>query len=67
MSLAIMDKGEVFTPISEMRKKTEQVVVPPQVQEAAKRVVDPEKAKRIGQVHFKARHGIIVAFFTFIL
>jgi len=30
------------------------------------RTIDPDKAKRIGQVHFKAAHGLIVAFFAFL-
>ncbi|KAF2025314.1 hypothetical protein EK21DRAFT_116950 [Setomelanomma holmii] len=59
-----MDNGEIFTPASEItaaRGKDEKGGIP------SKRAVDEDKAKRAGQVHFKAAHGLVVAFFTFIL
>ncbi|KAH7355959.1 hypothetical protein BKA66DRAFT_539661 [Pyrenochaeta sp. MPI-SDFR-AT-0127] len=65
-----METGEVFTPLSEItgqagRGKVEQPRPEPRQQPATK--ADPDKAKKIGQVHFKAAHGIVVAFFTLIL
>jgi phosphatidylinositol glycan class O len=70
-----MENNEVFTPLSDItgpnsapkvQKPTQQLQ-----QQAAQTpraaIQDPDKAKRAGQVHFKAAHGIIVAFFTFIL
>jgi hypothetical protein len=71
-----MENGEVFTPLSDItgQKRVLKVQKPtqqPQQQQTAQSprtaVHDPDKAKRLGQVHFKAAHGIIVAFFTFIL
>jgi phosphatidylinositol glycan class O len=70
-----MEHGDVFTPLADItgqssapkiQKPTQQLQ-----QQAAQTpratIQDPDKAKRAGQVHFKAAHGIIVAFFTFIL
>jgi len=78
LSLLTMEPREVFTPLSDItgqtgtrraRKPKEQ---PQQQQQQPTQpprtaVHDPDKAKRLGTVHFKASHGIIVAFFTFIL
>ena len=75
-------ENEVFTPLSDITgqsstpkaakaAKAVKFAEQPQQQQAAQvprtQVHDPDKAKRIGQVHFKAQHGLIVAFFTFIL
>ncbi|KAE8825486.1 hypothetical protein PTNB85_05915 [Pyrenophora teres f. teres] len=66
-----MEPREVFTPLSDItgqtgtpraRKPKEQPAQQPRTA-----VHDPDKAKRLGTVHFKATHGIIVAFFTFLL
>lgn len=68
-----MDPGEVFTPLSEITagKGAAKARAPQQqkqqVQQPQGAVRDPEKAKKLGQVHFKAAHGLIVAFFTLIL
>ncbi|KAF1833899.1 hypothetical protein BDW02DRAFT_499474 [Decorospora gaudefroyi] len=70
-----MEKGEVFTPLSDItgQNGAPQAQQPTQQlrQQAAQTpratISDPDKAKRIGQVHFKAAHGILVAFFTFML
>jgi phosphatidylinositol glycan class O len=63
-----MEKGEIFTPASEItggaRPKAVQKAPTSQRRVVAK---DEDKAKRAGQVHFKAAHGLVVAFFTFIL
>ena len=71
-------ENEVFTPLSDITgqssaPKAVKFAEPerPEQQRPAKgprtQIHDPDKAKRVGQVHFKAQHGIIVAFFTFIL
>jgi phosphatidylinositol glycan class O len=70
-----MEQGEVFTPLSDItgqngapkvQKPTQQLQ-----QQAAQTpratIKDPDKAMKAGQVHFKAAHGIIVGFFSFIL
>ncbi|KAF1844521.1 uncharacterized protein K460DRAFT_309483 [Cucurbitaria berberidis CBS 394.84] len=65
-----MENGEVFTPLSEITGQKAKAKVDPPKQQAQRlpaTKTDPNKAKKIGQVHFKAAHGIIVAFFTFIL
>jgi phosphatidylinositol glycan class O len=70
-----MANREVFTPLSEItgQKSTPNVQQPvrqPQQQAAqAPRttVHDPDKVKKLSQVHFKASHGILVAFFCFML
>jgi phosphatidylinositol glycan class O len=76
LSLSIMDSGEVFTPLSDITgqssaPKVQKPAQQPQQQQPAQgqrtAIHDPDKAKKVGQVHFKAAHGIIVAFFTFIL
>jgi phosphatidylinositol glycan class O len=70
-------QNEVFTPLSDITGKSsapkavkfaEDTPEPRETVRAPRRQVhDPDKAKRVGQVHFKAQHGIIVAFFTFLL
>lgn len=66
-----MENGEVFTPLSEITaaQPSKSKVAKPQLEARSppSTVTDPDKAKKIGQVHFKASHGIVVAFFTFIL
>jgi phosphatidylinositol glycan class O len=63
-----MEDGEIFTSASEITGVREKVMdkkaQPPKRSGVAK---DEDKAKRAGQVHFKAAHGLVVAFFTFIL
>ncbi|USP80746.1 uncharacterized protein yc1106_08020 [Curvularia clavata] len=68
-----MANREVFTPLSEITgqksaPKAKQNVPQPQQQAAqAPRTMvhDPDKVKKLSQVHFKASHGILVAFFCF--
>ena len=63
-----MESGEVFTPLSDITGTGAKVEKP---QQAARSLpattADPDKAKKIGQIHFKASHGILTAFFTFML
>ncbi|KAH7089477.1 hypothetical protein FB567DRAFT_520834 [Paraphoma chrysanthemicola] len=62
-----MDNGEIFTPASEITatRGTDASSAPTQKRTAV--APDEDKAKRASQVHFKAAHGLIVAFFTFII
>lgn len=65
-----MEPGEVFTPLSEITGQKATANVNKPKQDAPKQPaprIDQDEAKKIGQVHFKAAHGIIVAFFTLIL
>jgi phosphatidylinositol glycan class O len=63
-----MEKGEIFTPASEITGGTRPKAVPKtQTSQRTGVAPDEDKAKRAGQVHFKAAHGLVVAFFTFIL
>jgi phosphatidylinositol glycan class O len=65
-----MENGEVFTPLSEITaaqkkdKSSAQVSGVPDVRTAG---TGEDEAKRAGQVHFKAAHGLVVAFFTLIM
>jgi len=62
--------GEIFTPLSDMTAQSgaaPTAMPSQQAPSAPMRTIDPDKAKRIGQVHFKAAHGLIVAFFAFLL
>jgi phosphatidylinositol glycan class O len=65
----IMESGEIFTPASEIIGTRPKPVekAPPAPKPKSGIAADPDKAKRLAQVHFKASHGLIVAFFTFIL
>jgi phosphatidylinositol glycan class O len=63
-----MENEEIFTPASEITAPSREKDVksaPPSRRSAG--TIDEDKAKRAGQVHFKAAHGLIVAFFTLIL
>ncbi|EDU46616.1 GPI ethanolamine phosphate transferase [Pyrenophora tritici-repentis] len=71
-----MEPREVFTPLSDITgqtgtpkaRKPKELPQQQQPQQQPRTVVhDPDKAKRLGTVHFKATHSIIVAFFTFVL
>ncbi|KAF1938837.1 hypothetical protein EJ02DRAFT_270670 [Clathrospora elynae] len=70
-----MENGDVFTPLSDITGQNGAAKVQKQERQESQApapgpratIQDPDKAKRIGQVHFKAAHGIIIAFFTFIL
>ena len=73
-----MANREVFTPLSEItgqkstpkgqqhapqkQQQQQQAAQPPRTT-----VHDPDKVKKLSQVHFKASHGILVAFFCFML
>jgi phosphatidylinositol glycan class O len=69
-----MEKGEIFTPASEITGARRKVATQAPATKAQIQVpkrngppVDEDKAKRAAQVHFKASHGLTVAFFTIIL
>ncbi|KAF1917825.1 hypothetical protein BDU57DRAFT_471853 [Ampelomyces quisqualis] len=62
-----MENGDIFTPASDITAARHKLVSKPQPPKRSRAVVDEDKAKRAGQVHFKAAHGLVVAFFTFIL
>ncbi|EAT91161.1 GPI ethanolamine phosphate transferase 3 [Parastagonospora nodorum] len=64
-----MQPGEVFTPASEITgaRKEKVVTKTPQLPKRSGPPVDEDKARRAAQVHFKASHGLITAFFTLIL
>jgi hypothetical protein len=64
-----MENGEIFTPLSDITAGKEEKTVAPVAKAAGPKLAkkDEDKAKRAGQVHFKAAHGIVVAFFTLIL
>jgi phosphatidylinositol glycan class O len=60
--------GEVFTPLSDITAAAKKdVKSAPAPKRTAAATIDQDKAKRAGQVHFKAAHGLVVAFFSFIL
>ncbi|KAH9882753.1 hypothetical protein J1614_000119 [Plenodomus biglobosus] len=68
--------GEVFTPLSDITSQNGAAAAakqpPPQRPSAPAhgspaKTVDADKAKKIGQVHFKAAHGLIVGFFIIVL
>jgi phosphatidylinositol glycan class O len=62
-----MDTNEIFTPASEITAARKNEVKSVQLPKRSGPPVDEDKAKRAAQVHFKAAHGLVVAFFTFIL
>ncbi|KAH7073965.1 hypothetical protein BKA63DRAFT_472486 [Paraphoma chrysanthemicola] len=62
-----MDNGEIFTPASEITATRGTDVSSAPAQKRTAVAPDEDKAKRASQVHFKAAHGLIVAFFTFII
>jgi phosphatidylinositol glycan class O len=62
-----MDPKEIFTPIAEITAARKPAVKSAQLPKRSGPPVDEDKAKRAAQVHFKAAHGLVVAFFTFIL
>ena len=76
-----MASREIFTPLSDITgqkgapKAQQQAAQQPQQQQQQQQaaqaprtaVHDPDKVKQQSQVHFKATHAIVVAFFSFIL
>jgi phosphatidylinositol glycan class O len=63
-----MDPKEIFTPMAEITSAARKPdVKSPQLPKRSGPPVDEDKAKRAAQVHFKAAHGLVVAFFTLIL
>lgn len=69
-----MENGEVFTPLSEITAQRKGGVAQQKQTAPTPKTVRPQQgqanedsARKAGQVHFKASHGLIVAFFTFIL
>ena len=62
-----MEKEEVFTPMSDITAAKKVVKSAPPAPKRKVAPADYDKAKKAGQVHFKSAHGLVVAFFTFIL
>ncbi|KAH8701212.1 GPI ethanolamine phosphate transferase 3 [Phaeosphaeriaceae sp. PMI808] len=65
-----MENDEIFTPASEITgaARHKDVKGPPPVAKPSRVVAkDEDSTKKAAQVHFKATHGLILAFFTFIL
>ncbi|KAF3041604.1 mannose-ethanolamine phosphotransferase gpi13 [Didymella heteroderae] len=67
-----MESGEMFTSIEDMQaeakaKQEKQRAEEAQLGGPKPTVTDVRTAKKAGEVHFKAQHGIVVAFFSFIL
>ncbi|XP_014561851.1 hypothetical protein COCVIDRAFT_11683 [Bipolaris victoriae FI3] len=55
-------KGQQHAPQKQQQQQQQQAAQPPRTM-----VHDPDKVKKLSQVHFKASHGILVAFFCFML
>lgn len=63
-----MADNEVFTPLAQITAQNGGAKAQQQeVRRAPAATADPDKAKKIGTVHFKAAHGLVVAFFSFLL
>lgn len=67
-----MESGEMFTSIEDMQaeakaKQEKKRAAEAQLGGPKPTVTDVQTAKKAGEVHFKAQHGIVVAFFSFIL
>lgn len=67
-----MENGEIFTSLEEITAEAKIKVEKQRVEDAQlggpkPTVTDVRAAKKTGEVHFKAQHGIVVAFFSFIL
>jgi phosphatidylinositol glycan class O len=62
-----MESKEIFTPAAEITAARKSDVKSAQLPKRSGPPIDEDKAKRAGQVHFKAAHGLVVAFFTLIL
>lgn len=67
-----MENGEIFTSLEEITAEAKAKAEKQRAEEAQlggpkPTVTDVKTAKKAGEVHFKAQHGIVVAFFTFIL
>ena len=67
-----MESGEMFTSIEDIQaeakaKQEKQRTVEAQLGGPKPTATDVTSAKKAGEVHFKAQHGIVVAFFSFIL
>lgn len=67
-----MESGEMFTSIEDMQAEAKARQEKQRAEEAQlggpkPTVTDVRTAKKAGEVHFKAQHGIVVAFFSFIL
>lgn len=67
-----METGEMFTSIEDMQAEAKARAEKQRAEEAQlggpkPTATDVRTAKKAGEVHFKAQHGIVVAFFSFIL
>lgn len=67
-----MENGEIFTSLEEITAEAKARAEKQRVEDAQlggpkPTVTDVKTAKKAGEVHFKVQHGIVVAFFSFIL
>jgi phosphatidylinositol glycan class O len=67
-----MENGEIFTSIEDIAAEAKAKAEKQRSEQAQlggpkPTVADVNTAKKAGEVHFKAQHGIVVAFFSFIL
>lgn len=68
-----LKEGEIFTSIEDIAAEAKARQAEKQRNEDAQlggpkpTVSDVRTAKKVGEVHFKAQHGLVVAFFSFIL
>lgn len=67
-----MENGEIFTSLEEITAEAKTRAEKQRVEDAQlggpkPTVTDVKTAKKAGEVHFKVQHGIVVAFFSFIL
>ena len=67
-----MENGEMFTSIEDIQVEAKARAEKQRAEEAQlggpkPTVTDVATAKKAGEVHFKAQHGLLVAFFSFIL
>lgn len=67
-----MENGEIFTSLEDITAEAKaraekQRAADTQLGGPKPTVTDVRTAKKAGEVHFKVQHGIVVAFFSFIL
>jgi phosphatidylinositol glycan class O len=66
-----MENGEIFTSLEDITAEAHAKAEKQRIEEAQlgpkPTAADVKNNKKLGEVHFKAAHGIIVAFFSFIL
>lgn len=67
-----MENGEMFTSIEDIQAEAKARAEHQRAEDAQlggpkPTVTDVKTAKKAGEIHFKVQHGIVVAFFSFIL